>query len=179
MSLIDDFEYADNNYKYGFLKGYILKMAEDISIKLHKDTNINYIAFDMDIFYIGQNKELTLKDILTDELNIKYDFNFIENIIGNYENINYFNIGEMFYQSLIKFFDNKEINYDKFKELGNEIKHDLKYIFGSDKKISVYSIKELDNNKELVLQNYLYIVFDCIAIKIDDYYLLLIIGSNE
>lgn len=188
MSL-DCLEFENESGTTGFLGGMVSAECDGFNMKLY-DLGIKYEEFAADIFYLGENNEITFEEAIKNRLkNTWYEGSTMGNKDEDAKLIDssHFEFRTAketsFSEVLMRMYKNSEgIDLDKFKSIVEEFTTSIEYYLKKSK--AIYDIpSELNHDiyecGSIISSYYTYITFSIALVEYDNYALLLVRGSNE
>lgn len=188
MSL-ECYSFFDENGITGFLGGIISAASDQFNAQM-SSLGIKYETLDVDIFYIGENNEITFEEAIKKRMNnlqyvvnVERDTNDINKLIES-SHFEFKKISDMKLSDIIiKMFKYEEgIDLKKISVLAKEFESNVKYYLQKPK--AIYDLPSANNSNiyqvnSIISIFYTYIIIDIVLVEYDEYIILLVRGSNE
>lgn len=188
MSLDCNSFYYENGTT-GFLGGIISGALDEFSIQMY-NAGIRHVSFDADIFYIGENNEITFESSIKKRMKSMWygaaspdDTTDIDKLIDlshfRLKKSNETKLSDVITKMYRGFHG---VDLDKVIIEAKKIENNIEYYLY--KPNVIYDIP-LESNREIYQCNsiisrcYTYIIFRIVLVEYDEYIVLLVIGSNE
>ena len=179
MSL-DKFEFRYEDGETGFLAGVVSEQTDYLSNKLTKIINNPYISIEADVY---RSENITLEQAIKNRLDKVWFGNQISELEKEYlikeskiylEELKvYKNITEAITNELIV--DTRSENIEDIEKIAREYEYNLGIHIEGD--IKIYKLESFPN--KLFSTLYTYIILKSIAIRINEFYIIMFYGINE
>ncbi|ABR35318.1 hypothetical protein [Clostridium beijerinckii] len=188
MSLDCD-SFLCENGTTGFLGGIISAASDEFNAQMY-NLGIRYEDFEVDIFYIGENNEITFEDAIKKRMNNSWygassegDTTDINKLVDSTHFKFEKTCEKKLLETIIKMYKYDEtVNLNKINVLAKEIETTIEYYLQKPK--AIYDLPFANNSKiyevnSIISRCYTCIIFNVMLAEYDRYIILLVRGSNE
>ncbi|SHJ63685.1 hypothetical protein SAMN02745163_02327 [Clostridium cavendishii DSM 21758] len=188
MSLDCNSFYYENGTT-GFLGGIISCASDEFNIQMY-NSGVRYVSFDADIFYIGENNEITFENSIKNRMKSFWygaaspgDTTDIDKLIDS----SHFKLKKSHETKLSDIITKmcsgiNGVDLEKLIIEAKEFETSIQYYLY--KPITIYNLPYEDNKSiyecnSIISRCYTYTIFDIVLVEYDEYIILLVIGSDE
>lgn len=188
MSLDCNSFYYENGTT-GFLGGIISGASDEFNIQMY-NCGVKYISFEADIFYIGENNEITFENSIKNRMKSFWygatspnDTTDINKLIDS-SHFKFKKLRETKLSDVItKMYSGIQgVDLEKTIIEAKKFERTIEYYLYKPKVIydlPVESNKDIYECNSIISRCYMYTIFDIVLVEYDEYIILLVIGSNE